>query len=72
MADQQVSVDELSVVLLSLIVLVSLVHVVTRQAQPLLHPILLGRQADFARVRKKGESAVIRNQASAVGSVRIL
>jgi long-chain acyl-CoA synthetase len=29
--------------------------------QPLLHPILLGRQSDVARVRYPGESAIYRN-----------
>ncbi|KAJ7285654.1 acetyl-CoA synthetase [Mycena rebaudengoi] len=29
--------------------------------QPLVHPILLGRQSDVARVRNRGESAVYRN-----------
>jgi hypothetical protein len=29
--------------------------------QPLVHPILLGRQSDVARVRNPGESAVYRN-----------
>lgn len=29
--------------------------------QPLVHPILLGRQSDTGRVRKPGESAVYRN-----------
>ena len=29
--------------------------------QPLLHPILLGRQSDVGRVRNAGESAVYRN-----------
>ena len=29
--------------------------------QPLVHPILLGRQSDMARVRNPGESAVYRN-----------
>ncbi|KAJ7632430.1 acetyl-CoA synthetase [Roridomyces roridus] len=31
------------------------------KAQPLVHPILLGRQSDVARVRNPGESAVYRN-----------
>lgn len=29
--------------------------------QPLVHPILLGRQSDVGRARKPGESAVYRN-----------
>ena len=39
--------------------------------QPLVHPILLGRQSDVARVRMPGESAVHRNYATGLmGRVR--
>ena len=31
------------------------------KSQPLVHPILLGRQSDVGRSRKPGESAVYRN-----------
>lgn len=38
--------------------------------QPLVHPILLGRQSDVAPVRNPGESAVYRNYStSAMGRV---
>lgn len=40
--------------------------------QPLVHPILLGRQSDVGRVRNPGESAVHRNYATGLmGRVRI-
>jgi long-chain acyl-CoA synthetase len=40
--------------------------------QPLVHPILLGRQSDVARVRLPGESAVYRNYGTgAMGRVCI-
>jgi long-chain acyl-CoA synthetase len=40
--------------------------------QPLVHPILLGRQSDVARVRQSGESAVYRNYGTGLmGRVRI-
>lgn len=40
--------------------------------QPLVHPILLGRQSDVARVRYPGESAVYRNYGiGLMGRVRI-
>lgn len=40
--------------------------------QPLVHPILLGRQSDVARVRHSGESAVYRNYGTGLmGRVRI-
>jgi long-chain acyl-CoA synthetase len=41
--------------------------------QPLVHPILLGRQSDVARVRMPRESAVHRNYATGLmGRVRVL
>jgi hypothetical protein len=41
--------------------------------QPLVHPILLGRQSDAARVRNPGESAVYRNYGTGLmGRVRLL
>jgi long-chain acyl-CoA synthetase len=41
--------------------------------QPLVHPILLGRQSDVARVRNPGESAVYRNYGTGLmGRVRSL
>jgi len=40
--------------------------------QPLVHPILLGRQSDVAPVRNPGESAVYRNYStSAMGRVSV-
>jgi long-chain acyl-CoA synthetase len=40
--------------------------------QSLVHPILLGRQSDVARVRMPGESAVHRNYATGLmGRVRV-
>lgn len=42
------------------------------QPQSLVHPILLGRQSDVDRVRKKGESSVYRNYSTGlVGRVRV-
>jgi long-chain acyl-CoA synthetase len=39
--------------------------------QPLVHPILLGRQSDVGRVRNPGESAVYRNYSTGLlGRVR--
>ena len=39
--------------------------------QPLVHPILLGRQSDVARVRNPGESSVYRNYGTGLmGRVR--
>ena len=41
--------------------------------QPLVHPILLGRQSDVSRVRYPGESAVYRNYGTGLlGRVSIL
>lgn len=37
--------------------------------QPLVHPILLGRQSDVDRVRRAGESAVYRNYGTGLMSM---
>ena len=52
--------DELTIALG--IVLVGTYFITTiLKPQSLVHPILLGRQSDVERVRRKGESAVYRN-----------
>jgi long-chain acyl-CoA synthetase len=52
--------DDLTVLLVLIAVTILLLRSVYTP-QPLVHPILLGRQSDVARVRFPGESAVYRN-----------
>jgi long-chain acyl-CoA synthetase len=52
--------DDLTIMLGLIAATVFLLHAFYKP-QPLVHPILLGRQSDVARVRHPGESAVYRN-----------
>ncbi|KAK7466955.1 hypothetical protein VKT23_004019 [Stygiomarasmius scandens] len=52
--------DDLTILLGLIAATVFLLHTFNKP-QPLVHPILLGRQSDVARVRNPGESAVYRN-----------
>jgi long-chain acyl-CoA synthetase len=52
--------DDLTLLLGLIAVTVFLIHSIYKP-QPLVHPILLGRQSDVGRVRNSGESAVYRN-----------
>lgn len=52
--------DDLTILLGLIAATVFLLHNLYKP-QPLVHPILLGRQSDVARVRNAGESAVYRN-----------
>lgn len=54
------STDDLTL-LLALIALTLFLLQNLYKPQPLVHPILLGRQSDVGRVRNAGESAVYRN-----------
>ena len=62
--------DELTIVLGLVAAGLFLLHNLYKP-QSLVHPILLGRQSDVARVRNPGESAVYRNYGTGmVGRVR--
>lgn len=62
--------DETTILLGLIAATVFLLHNLYRP-QPLVHPILLGRQSDVARVRNPGESAVYRNYSTGMmGRVR--
>lgn len=52
--------DQLTVPLLLIVTALFLLSSLYKP-QPLVHPILLGRQSDAGRVRKPGESAIYRN-----------
>jgi len=52
--------DDLTILLALISATVFLLHSLYKP-QPLVHPILLGRQSDVGRVRRPGESAVYRN-----------
>jgi long-chain acyl-CoA synthetase len=57
--------DDLTIVLGLVAVALSLLHNLSKP-QPLVHPILLGRQSDVARVRNPKESAVYRNYSTGI------
>lgn len=62
--------DDLTILLALIAATVFLLHNYYKP-QPLVHPILLGRQSDVARVRNTGESAVYRNYGTGLmGRVR--
>lgn len=64
--------DDLTILLGLIAATLFLLHSFYRP-QPLVHPILLGRQSDVARVRNPGESAVYRNYGTGLmGRVRPL
>ena len=61
-------IDDATLLLMLLIILALVFTIYTaRSFQPLLHPLILTRQADVARVRHHGESAVFRNANSPPG-----
>ncbi|KIY67707.1 acetyl-CoA synthetase-like protein [Cylindrobasidium torrendii FP15055 ss-10] len=60
---QHIVTDDLTVLLGLIAATVFLLHNFYKP-QPLVHPILLGRQSDVARVRNPGQSAVYRNYAT--------
>jgi long-chain acyl-CoA synthetase len=63
--------DDLTILLSLIAVTVFLLHNLYKP-QPLVHPILLGRQSDVTKVRNQGESAVYRNYATGMlGRVRL-
>lgn len=63
--------DEASTCLLLLMIVILITQALfLRPAAPLLHPILLGRQAEAARVRHPGESPVWTNAHAATLIVR--
>ena len=61
-------IDDTTLLLLLLLLLTLLLTIYTsRTLQPLLHPLILTRQADVSRVRHHGESAIFRNANSPPG-----
>ena len=71
MASDYLLTDDLTI-LLSLIAATVFLLNNLYKPQPLVHPILLGRQSDVGRARNPGESAIYRNYATGLmGRVRI-
>jgi long-chain acyl-CoA synthetase len=63
--------DDLTILLGLIGLTVFLLHSLYKP-QPLVHPILLGRQSDVAKVRNPGESALYRNYGTGLlGRVRL-
>lgn len=68
--EQYLQTDDLTVLLGLIAVTVFLLHNLYKP-QPLVHPILLGRQSDVGRVRNPKESALYRNYGTGLmGRVR--
>lgn len=66
----QVILDNLSLTLLALIVLATLLHLfLLRKPEPAIHPLLLGRQSDLARVRKPNESPAFVSGSAGLGGL---
>lgn len=72
MASDYLVTDDLTI-LLSLIAATVFLLNSLYKPQPLVHPILLGRQSDVGRARNPGESAIYRNYGTGLmGRVRSL
>ncbi|KAG0140333.1 hypothetical protein CROQUDRAFT_674709 [Cronartium quercuum f. sp. fusiforme G11] len=59
--------DQLSIVLIILVILVAAFNGLRNRPMPSMYPILLGMQSDLARVRRKSESPIFRNTGSGMG-----
>jgi hypothetical protein len=67
-----IATDDLTILLALIAAAVFLLHNLYKP-QALVHPILLGRQSDVARVRNPGESAIYRNYVTGLtGRVRVV
>lgn len=63
--------DETSLLLLGLLAFILLAQMFFRPSAPLVHPILLGRQAEASRVRNAGESATYTNSLATSGLLSV-
>nr|XP_031862082.1 uncharacterized protein CI109_002495 [Kwoniella shandongensis]KAA5529154.1 hypothetical protein CI109_002495 [Kwoniella shandongensis] len=61
-------IDNLTVLLLSLLAALGIYHRFFSTPQPLVHPLLLGKQSEVSAVRKKGETGVYRSWATGQGT----
>ena len=72
MASDYLVTDDLTILLSLIAATVFLLNSIYKP-QPLVHPILLGRQSDVGRARNPGESAIYRNYGTGLmGRVRSL
>ena len=62
------TIDNLTIVLLTVIAGLALYHRFFTTPTPLVHPLLLGQQSAVSAIRKDGESGVYRNWATGQGA----
>ncbi|WWC67281.1 uncharacterized protein I206_101189 [Kwoniella pini CBS 10737] len=61
-------IDNLTIILLFLLATLAIYHRFFSTPQPLVHPLLLGKQSDISTVRKSGETGVYRSWATGQGA----
>ncbi|KAK8844727.1 hypothetical protein IAR55_006577 [Kwoniella newhampshirensis] len=61
-------IDNLTLLLLALLAALAIYHRFFSTPQPLVHPLLLGKQSEVSAVRKKGETGVYRSWATGQGT----
>ncbi|WWC57626.1 uncharacterized protein I303_100158 [Kwoniella dejecticola CBS 10117] len=63
-----IEIDNLTVILLLLLATLAIYHRFFSTPQPLVHPLLLGKQSDISTVRKSGETGIYRSWATGQGA----
>ncbi|WVW81314.1 hypothetical protein I302_103305 [Kwoniella bestiolae CBS 10118] len=63
-----IEIDNLTVILLFLLATLAIYHRFFSTPQPLVHPLLLGKQSEVSQVRKSGETGVYRSWATGQGA----
>jgi len=61
-------IDNLTVILLLVLVVLAIYYRFFSEASPLVHPLLLGKQSEVSAVRKPGETGVSRSFATGQGT----
>ncbi|EGG09849.1 uncharacterized protein MELLADRAFT_103975 [Melampsora larici-populina 98AG31] len=62
-----ITLDQLSIILISCFIFISFYNTFRHQPQPSSYPILLGMQSDISRVRRKSETPIFRNTSFGMG-----
>lgn len=66
-----ITLDQLSIILIGLIIFIIFYNAIRSQPQPSSYPILLGMQSDLSRVRRKSESPIFRNTGFGMGMLTV-
>ncbi|WVR03122.1 hypothetical protein IAU60_000112 [Kwoniella sp. DSM 27419] len=61
-------IDNLTVLLLTTLAILAIYHRFFSTPQPLVHPLLLGKQSEVSAVRKRGETGIYRSWATGQGA----